>query len=148
MVTKYLGAENIDASMLSEPQIDAIVTAYADATNVDKTALKAELEATITAYKDKEGVTKPSYIESRIGIVGYDLTAYNEFVANNPVTLTGIVRVSELYKNPSEVLNDPNATFWEGGKEVPVNLVPASKIDANTLIAYDADGTLHVLITP
>ncbi|MEA4896897.1 MAG: phage tail tape measure protein [Christensenellaceae bacterium] len=148
MVTRYLGAKDIDISKLSEPQIDAIVTAYADATNVDKTALKAELEATITAYKDKEGVTKPSYIESRIGIVGYDLTAYNEFVANNPVTLTGIVRVSDLYKNPSEVLNDPNATFWEGGKEVPVNLVPASKIDANTLIAYDADGTLHVLITP
>lgn len=148
MVTKYLGAENIDVSKLSEPQLGAIVTAYADATDVDKTALKAELEAIITAYKDKEGVTKPSYIESRIGIVGYDLTAYNEFVANNPVTLTGIVRVGEKYADPSEVLDDPNATFWEGGKEVPVNLVPASKIDASTLIAYDADGTLHVLITP
>ena len=115
---------------------------------MDKTALKAELEAIITAYKDREGVTKPSYIESRIGIVGYDLTAYNEFVANNPVTLTGIVRVGEKYDDPSKVLDDPNATFWEGGKEIPVNLVPANKIDASTLIAYDADGTLHVLITP
>ncbi|MEA5013439.1 MAG: phage tail tape measure protein [Candidatus Limiplasma sp.] len=148
MVTKYLSAENIDLSKLSQPQIDAIVTAYADATNVDKTALKAELEATVTAYKDKEGVQKPTYIESRIGIVGYDLKAYNEFVANNPVTLTGIVRVGEKYEDPSKVLDDPKATFWEGGKEIPVNLVPANKIDASTLIAYDADGTLHVLITP
>lgn len=148
MVTKYLSAENIDISKLSQPQIDAIVTAYADATNVDKTALQAELEATITAYKDKEGIQKPTYIESRIGIVGYDLKAYNEFVANNPVTLTGIVRVGEKYEDPSKVLDDPKATFWEGGKEIPVNLVPANKIDANTLIAYDADGTLHVLITP
>lgn len=148
MVTKYLSAENIDISKLSQPQIDAIVTAYADATNVDKTALKAELEATITAYRDKEGVQKPTYIESRIGIVGYDLKAYNEFVDNHPVTLTGIVRVGEKYEDPSKVLDDPKATFWEGGKEIPVNLVPASKIDASTLIAYDADGTLHVLITP
>ena len=148
MVTKYLGAKNIDVSKLSEPQIDAIVTAYADATNVDKTALKAELEAIITAYKDQEGVQKPTYIESQIGIVGYDLKAYNAFVANNPVTLTGIVRVGQMYEDPSDLLKNPQASFWENGKEIPVNLVPANKIDANTLIAYDADGTLHVLITP
>ena len=84
---------------------------------MDKTALNAELEATITSYQDKEGVTKPSYIESRIGIVGYDLTAYNEFVANNPVTLTGIVRVGEKYTDPSEVLDDPNAIFWEAARK-------------------------------
>jgi len=148
MVTEYLQAEKIDLSKLSEPQIDAIVTAYAEATNVNQDELKAEVVAKITAYEDAEGVTKPSYIESRIGIVGYDLTAYNEFVKNNPVTVTGIVRVGEKYEDPSEVLDDPNATFWEGGKEIPVNLVPANKIDANTLIAYEADGTLHVLITP
>ncbi len=46
------------------------------------------------------------------------------------------------------MLSDPNATFWEGGKEIPVALVPANKIDANTLMAYETDGTLHVLITP
>lgn len=46
------------------------------------------------------------------------------------------------------MLNDPNATFWENGKEIPVNLVPASKITADTLMAYEEDGTMHVLITP
>ncbi|MEG0512827.1 MAG: phage tail tape measure protein [Clostridia bacterium] len=148
MVTSYLQAENVDLSKLSEPQVDAIVTAYAEATGCDKTELKAEVSAQITAYTDKAGVHKPSVIESQIAIVGYDLTAYNEFVKNNPVTVSGVVRVGEKYENPTDVLNDPNATFWESGKEVPVNLVPANKIDASTLIAYGEDGTLHVLITP
>lgn len=83
-----------------------------------------------------------------MAIIGYDLTAYNEFVKNNPVTVTGVVRVGEKYDNPDDVLDDPNATFWQGGKEIPVNLVPANQIDASTLIAYGEDGTLHVLITP
>ena len=147
-VTSYLQAEGIDITSLSSPQIDAIVKAYAEATNVDKTQLKAEVVALITAYQDKEGVTKPSYIESYIAIVGYDLTAYNAFVAANPVTVTGLVRLSDKYETPGDVLNDPNATFWENGKEIPVNIVPANKINAKTLIAYEADGTLHVLITP
>jgi len=148
MVTSFLQAEGIDTSKLTSPQIDAVVKAYAEATHVDKSQLKAELVALITAYKDKAGVTKPSYIESQIAIVGYDLTAYNAFVKANPVTLQGIVRLSERFDNPDDVLSDPNATFWENGKEIPVNLVPANKINASTLMAYEADGTLHVLITP
>jgi hypothetical protein len=147
-VTSYLQAEGIDVTNLSSPQIDAIVNAYAEATNVDKSALKAEVVALITAYQDKEGVSKPSYIEGQVGIVGYDLTAYNAFVTANPVVVKGVVRLSEKYENPSDVLNDPNATFWENGKEIPVNLVPASRITADTLMAYEEDGTMHVLITP
>ncbi|MEA5016943.1 MAG: phage tail tape measure protein [Candidatus Limiplasma sp.] len=148
MVTRYLEAENIDVSKLTEPQITAIVDRYAEATGCDKSALGAEVTAQITAYKEQKTAGKPSYIESRVGVVGYDLAAYNAFVANNPVTLKGVVRVSEMYENPSDVLSSPGATFWEGGKEIPVNLVPANKIDASTLIAYGEDGTLHVLITP
>lgn len=148
IITEYLQAENIDLSKLTQPQIDALVSAYAEAANCDKSELKAEVEAQITAYTDKKGVSKPGYIESHVAIVGYDLTAYNEFVKNNPVTVTGVVRVGERYASPSDVLSDPNATFWEGGKEIPVSLVPANKIDAGTLIAYGEDGTLHVLITP
>lgn len=148
MVTKYLEAEGVDISGLSEPQIDAIVNAYAESTNCDKSALKAELTAQIIAYRDKLGVVKPTVINSKVAIVGYDLQTYNAFVKNNPVKLTGVVRVSERYESPQDVLKDPNATFWEGGKEIPVNLVPANKIGADTLIAYEADGTLHVLITP
>lgn len=32
--------------------------------------------------------------------------------------------------------------------EIPVNLVHANQIDASAFMAYDEDGTLHVLITP
>ena len=148
IITEYLEAESVDLSKLTEPQIDALVAAYAEATGCDKSELRAEVVARVTAYEDQKGVAKPSHIESHVAIVGYDLTAYNEFVRNHPVTVTGVVRVGEQYATPSDVLNDPNATFWEGGKEIPVSLVPANKIDASTLIAYGEDGTLHVLITP
>ncbi len=148
MVTQYLQAENIDISKLTQPQIEAIVEKYAEATNCDKTALHTEVTAQIVAYEDKNKGKKPNYIESRIGIVGYDLAAYNAFVASHPVTVNGLVRVKEVFDNPSDVLGADNVTVWENGKEIPIYLVPANKITAETLIAYGEDGSLHVLITP
>ena len=115
------------------------------ATDLDMTGAQARWDV----FAENPGViTADAVINSSIALVGYDLTAYNEFVTNNPVTVTGVVRLGETFENPSDVLGDPNATFWENGVEIPVNLVPTEKIDADTLIAYDADGTLHVLITP
>lgn len=148
IITEYLLSDGVDLSAVSQPQVDALVTAYAEATGCDKSELSAEVVAQITAYTEAEGVEKPNSIESHVAIVGYDLTAYNEFIKNNPVTVQGIVRVGEKYETPSDVLDDPNARFYEHGAEIPVNLVPANKIDASTLMAYDEDGTLHVLITP
>ncbi len=115
------------------------------ATDLDMTGAQARWDV----FAENPGViTADAVINSSIALVGYDLTAYNEFVANNPVTVTGVVRIGEAFDNPSDVLTDPDATFWENGVEIPVSLVPAEKIDADTLIAYDDDGTLHVLITP
>ena len=148
IITEYLQGQNIDISKLTPPQIEALVTAYSEATGCDKEELQAEVEARITAYVEAEGVQKPSYIENYVSIVGYDLTAYNEFIKAHPIEVQGVLRVGEMYDNASDVLNDPNAKFYENGKEIPVNLVPANKIDDKTLIAYEADGTMHVLITP
>ena len=115
------------------------------ATDLDMSGAQARWDV----FAENPGViTADAVINSSIALVGYDLTAYNEFVTNNPVTVTGVVRIGETFDNPSDVLEDPDATFWENGVEIPVNLVPAEKIDADTLIAYDTDGTLHVLITP
>ena len=38
--------------------------------------------------------------------------------------------------------------FFYNGKSIPVNVVPAERLTAETIIAYDADGALHVLIMP
>ena len=43
IVTQYLLDENVDLSKVTDAQVDAMVTAYAEATNCDKTALKAEV---------------------------------------------------------------------------------------------------------
>lgn len=149
-VVKYLQAENIDVSKLSGPQVDAIVSAYAEATGCDKSALKAEIVAQITAYKDAEGVDKPNYIDMQVAITGYDLQAYNDFVQKNPVTVNGLVRLGEAgyADNPAGVLNNPNASFYNNGIPIPVTAVPTELLDASTLCVLDEDGTLHVLVTP
>ncbi|MEG0145356.1 MAG: hypothetical protein RR739_04755, partial [Clostridia bacterium] len=148
MVGKYLEAAGVDISALKPDEIKALVSSYAEAASVDKSALLKAFTAYVDAYEETpvaKATLKPS---AQVSITGYDLTAYNAFVAANPVKLNGIVRVGTVYENPEDVLNDPNATFWESGKQISVNLVPANKIDDTTLMAYDADGTMHVLITP
>ena len=148
MVTKYLVSENVDLSKVTDPQINALVNAYAEATNCDKSALKAEVVAQITAYEEAENVTKPSYIETQISITGYDLIAYRQFVRDNPIEVDGIVRLGGLYENPTEALNDPNATFVMDGVPIPVTAVPQELLTSSSLAVLDEDGTVHVLITP
>ncbi len=46
------------------------------------------------------------------------------------------------------VLDDENAHFYYNGEEIPVNVAPAEKLTAETIIAYDVESTLHVVITP
>ena len=151
-VVKYLQAEDIDVSALSDPQVDAIVSAYAEATACDKTALKAEVIAQITAYTEAENVIKPKYITMTVSLVGYDMNAYNAFIKNNQVEVDGIVRLGEtdLRDNPQSVLNSVggNIKFYENGVEVPVSAVAAEQIDASTVAVLDKDGTMHILITP
>lgn len=150
MVTKYLEAERVDMADLSPDQITAMVNAYGEATGCDKSKLKAELEARITAYKDAEGVTKPDHIDMQVAITGYDLQVLNKFVKDNPVNVNGIVRLGETEhaSNPQAVVDNPDATFWMDGVEIPVTAVPTELLDASTLCVLDEDGTLHVLVTP
>lgn len=145
-VSKYLQAEGYDISALTPDQVTAIVNAYAEATGADKSGLLQALTAKITAYDDSTAVM-PS-LSAKIAITGYDLEAYNAFVEANPVEVNGILRLSEAGLSPEEVINDPNATFWENGVQIPVDIVPKERIDADTLFVYDEDGTMHVLITP
>ena len=84
----------------------------------------------------------------KLSIEGYDLTSLQQFQANNPVTVTGVVRLGDKFENPEAVLDAEDAHFYYNGEEIPVNLVPAEKLTAETIIAYDADGALHVLIMP
>jgi TP901 family phage tail tape measure protein len=145
-VTSYLQAEGYDISALKPEQVKALVDAYSEATGCDKSALMQGFTATIAAYDDT-GAVKPT-LSLKVSITGYDLAAYNEFVTNNPVEVAGRVRLGEMYQNPTDVLNEPKASFYMDGKQVPVEVVPKEKLTADTLFVYGADGTMHVLITP
>jgi hypothetical protein len=93
-------------------------------------------------------ITPDAVISLKVALTGYDLAAYNEFVQNNPVEVTGSVRLGEAFDNPQDVLSDPNAKFYQDGVEIPVSAVPKEQLDPNTLFIRAADGTVHVLITP
>ena len=146
MVVKYLEAEGVDVSALTPDQVEALVSSFAEATGCDKSALAQSLTGYISSYDDS-GATVPSP-QCKLSISGYDLTALNKVLANNPIKVDGILRLGEKYENPEDVLGDENAHFYYNGEEIPVNVVPAEKLTAETLIAYDTDGTLHVIVTP
>ena len=146
MVVKYLEAEGVDVSALTPDQVEALVNKFSEATGCDKSALAQSLTGYISSYDDS-GATVPTPT-SKLSISGYDLTALNQVLARNPIKVDGILRLGEKYDNPTDVLDDENAHFYYNGEEIPVNVVPAEKLTAETIIAYDADGTLHVVITP
>ena len=122
MVAKYLEAENVDLSALSPDQVEAIVSAFAEATHCDKSTLLQDFTAYIARYDDSNAV-KPT-LSMSVGSYGYDLMAYRKFIEENPVEVQGIVRLGEVYENPSDALADPGAKFWQDGQEIPVTAVP------------------------
>ena len=146
MIVGYAEAAGISLSSLSSSQLTALITAFAEATGCDKTALTQSVTAYITAY-DTESAPMPT-VRIKVGVYGYDMIAYNEFVANNPVTVSGIVRLGEVYTDPTSVKGADNVTYWKDGVEIPVSAVPVEQLTADTLAVLDADGTMHVLITP
>ena len=148
IVTEYLVSENVDMSHVSDAQVDAMVNAYAEATGCDKTALKAEVVAQITAYVEAEGVQKPDFITTQISITGYDLTAYRQFIRDNPIEVAGIMRLNNAYDNPADALADGNARFWQNGIEIPASAVTEDMLTADRVAVLGQDGTMHILITP
>ena len=146
MVAKYLEAENVDVSALSPDQIEAIVSAFAEATGCDKSQLLQNFTAYISKYDDTNAV-KPNLTMS-VGIYGYDLLAYRRFIAANPVEVQGIVKLGEVYENPTDSLNDPQTQFWQNGVQIPIEAVPSELLTADKVAILSEDGTLHVLIAP
>ena len=145
-VLKYLEAEGVDVSALTPDEIEGIVDRFSEATGCDKSALAQAITAQVTAYDDS-GATKPAP-KCRLSISGYDLSELNKLLDKHPIKVDGILRLGDRFENPEDVLGEENAKFYYNGEEIAVNLVPAEKLTADTIIAYDTDGTLHVVITP
>lgn len=103
-------------------------------------------EAIVTGFTQQEGVEAPK-LETEITISGYDLIAYRQFIAENPVEVEGILRLGEMYTNPEAVLADENVTFWKDGVEIPATLVPKELLTPDKVAVLDEDGTMHILIT-
>lgn len=147
-VVKYLEAEGVDIASLKPDQIEGIVTKFAEATNCDRSELLTSFTAVVTEYQVAEGVTLPP-IQAKVGLTGYDTIAYRKFLAQNEVDVKGVVRLSEVYEDPADVLTDEAVKFYDkNGIEIPVEAVPTEQLTADRVAVLGADGTLHVLIAP
>ena len=143
-------------SMFSEAIPDEVLKI---ATDLDMTGAQARwaefaqnpgaitTEAIISGYGQQEGVEPPK-LETVITISGYDLTAYRQFLADNPIEVEGVLRLSEAFQNPEDALKAENVTFWQNGVEIPASLVPKELLTPDKVAVLDEDGTMHILITP
>ena len=148
MVVRYLEAEGVDISSLKPDQIEGIVTKFSEAANCDRSALLQSLTAVVTEYQVADGVSLPT-IQAKVGLTGYDTIAYRKFMAQNEVKVNGVVRLSEVYEDPTDVLKDEAVMFYDrNGIEIPVEMVPTEQLTADRIAALGSDGTLHVLIAP
>ncbi len=146
MVVKYAQAENVDLTALKPSQIEAMVTSFAEATGCDKSKLLQDFTAYITEYKEAAGVKKPT-VNMQVGLAGYDLLAYRRWLKNNKVEVEGIVRLSEVYEDPSNVLGESGVKYWKDGQEIPISAVASDMLKPEDVAILDKDGTMHVLIT-
>ena len=105
-----------------------------------------EFVAYITEYKEANGVKKPT-LNMQVGLTGYDMLAYRQWLKNNKVEVEGIVRLSEAYEDPTGALHDPGVKFWKDGQEIPVSAVTEDMLKPEDVAVLDKDGTMHVLIT-
>ena len=105
-------------------------------------------EAIISGYTEAEGVTVPKP-KTRVVITGYDYLAFNQLNQSPNLELEVPVRLGELDEGELEQkINAGQVKYWQDGVEVPVDMVPENAITPDTVASLDADGTLHVLITP
>jgi len=146
LIVKYAEAENVDLSSLNSAQVEGIVTKFSEATGCDKSELMKEFVAYITEYKEANGVKKPT-LNMQVGLTGYDMLAYRQWLKNNKVEVEGIVRLSEAYEDPTGALHDPGVKFWKDGQEIPVSAVTEDMLKPEDVAVLDKDGTMHVLIT-
>ena len=134
-------------SMFSEAIPDEVLKI---ATDLDMTGAQARwdefaqnpgaitTEAIISGYGQQEGVEPPK-LETVITISGYDLTAYRQFLADNPIEVEGVLRLSEVYQNPEDALKAENVTFWQNGVEIPASLVPKELLTPDKVAVLDED---------
>ena len=146
MVAKYAEVEGVDLTALKPSQIEAMVSKFAEATGCDKTELLRDFTAYITEYKEAAGVKKPT-LNVQVGLQDYDLMAYRKWLKENKVEVEGIVRLSEVYEDPSQAAKDSGVKFWKDGAEVPVTAVTEDMLRPENVAILDKDGTMHILIT-
>ena len=146
LITKYAEAENVDVSALTSAQVEGIVTKFAEATGCDTSERLREFTAYITEYKEAAGVKKPT-LNMQVGLSGYDLLAYRRWLRNNKVEVEGVVRLSEVYEDPSGVLGESGVKYWKDGEEIPVTAVTSDMLRPENVAILDKDGTMHILLT-
>lgn len=117
--------------------------------------------ATWTAFANNPGAitaTVDSYDDSgapaltptaSVSVTGWDLKAFNAYMALNPTKINGVLRVKDFPGDASGLLKqDGTRVFDENGVEIPITPEVTKQITKNDLVVLNESGTIDIIITP
>ena len=149
-VAQYLEKAGIKTDNLKPGDITGEITKfYCDATGADYSAVHPVVEAEVNKLKLGSA---PEVNDVKIGATAtlnkVEASALRTWAAQNSVQANTILRVKDKFNGVEDLFAQENVKFYEGGVEVPVSPEVTAKVTRDTLIVTDADGTIHVQITP
>lgn len=105
------------------------------------------ITATVESYDDS-GAPALTPVAS-VNITGWDLKAFNEYMALNPTKINGVLRVKDFSGKASELLNQEGTrVFDENGVEIPVTPDVAKQLTDRDLVVLNENGKIDIIITP
>jgi len=104
-------------------------------------------EAIITGYSEDPNAKCPTP-KAKVALMGYEADTYRKFVEDHPVKVNGVVHVSDIAPDVSDLEGMEGVNIWEDGMKLPVNPYVLSKVKPTDVVVLDEDGTMHVIITP
>lgn len=132
--------------------------------NLIETQLPEEMQKVMVSLgidTDQAGIDWTNFLDSikdasvpvsaTVTLDKYTQEAYDEFVANNPVKVTGVVSaISGLgkYESGEDILADEqagNIAFYEDGIQISA-AVAIDRVNGNDIVVVGDDGKLHVIL--
>lgn len=105
------------------------------------------ITATVESYDDSGApALAPT---ASVSVTGWDLKAFNAYMALNPTKINGVLRVKDFPGDASGLLNqDGTRVFDENGVEIPITPEATKQLTDNDLVVLNENGGIDIIITP
>lgn len=84
-----------------------------------------------------------------VSVTGWDLKAFNAYMALNPTKINGVLRVKDFPGDASGLLKqDGTRVFDENGVEIPITPEVEKQLTDRDLVVLNENGGIDIIITP